>query len=171
MLAKFGKRRKKGFTLIEILIYTAIIGIILTSFVAFSVSIANVRNKTYVVQEVQANSRLALDIISQKIRQAVVVITPAEGGSGASLELDMPDPNPNLIFNLSGGVLNMTEGAGPAASLTSNEVYVYNLVFTNMAQGGKRANVKIDISIRYNSASDVEYTFSQDVRTAVSQRP
>ena len=57
-----------AFTLIELIIYLAIISGIAVSFVYFSISITNTRAKTYVVQEVHANARTALELIAQRIR-------------------------------------------------------------------------------------------------------
>jgi len=48
-----------------------IIGLVVSGFIAFAISITGSRFKTYTVQEVHANARQALDLISQKVNQGL----------------------------------------------------------------------------------------------------
>ncbi len=89
----------RGFTLIETIIYIAILGMIASAFIFFSVSVSNSRDKTYVVQEVQANARMALELISQKIRSA----------NGVNLESSIFESNPGrLSLSMASSSLNPT---------------------------------------------------------------
>jgi len=151
----------KGFTLIEVLIYIAIIGIVITSFVTFALSIGNSRSQTYVVQEVHANARTALDLISQKIRSADDVVSPTEGNSESSLELS----NPNLTFSVSNGVLNIGSTA-----ITSDEVNVSSVSFTNLAPLGERDNIRVQMTVECRGDGSKEYEYSQSLQTAISIR-
>ncbi len=67
MKRKKSIKKNKGFTLVELIIYIAIISIVVVGFITFTLSIINSRNKNYVVQEVQANTRTAFKLISQEI--------------------------------------------------------------------------------------------------------
>ncbi len=161
---------KKGFTLIEVLIYITIIGVVVSGFIAFTLSISNSRSKNYVMQEVQANSRVALGLISQKIRLAEDVITPSEGNSTSTLILDMPAPDPNLTFSITNGILGITEGVGNPTPITSGEVNVSNLSFTNWAIAGERDNIRVEMTVEYKNPSSKEYEYSQNLQTSVSIR-
>lgn len=161
---------KKGFTLIEILIYIAIIGVVISGFIAFALSITGSRDKNYVVQEVQANGRMALDLISQKIKAANDVVSPGEGNSGSSLELDMPSPDANLTFSLSNGILNATETGSDPVLVTSDEVNVTNLTFTNLAPATEKDNIRIEMNIEYRNPGSQEFKYSQDYQTSISIR-
>lgn len=160
----------KGFTLIEVLIYIAIIGVVVASFVTFAMSIGGSRSKTYAVQEVHANARTALDLISQKIRLADDVVSPSESNWSEGLELDMPSPDANLTFDVAGGVLNIAEGVGGPVPITSDEVNVSSLSFTNLAPIGERDNIRVKIIIEYRGDNSKEYEYSQSLQTAVSLR-
>jgi len=160
----------KGFTLVEVLIYIAVIGLVVTSFITFAISISSSRSKTYVVQEVQANTRTALDLISQKVRAAEDVVTPSEGNSTSTLELDMPDTADNLVFSVIGNILNITEGVADPVPITSDEVSVSNLSFTNLAVTGERDNIRVEMTIEYSGEGSKEYEYSQSLQTAVSIR-
>ncbi len=168
--------KKRGFTLIETLIYVAIIGMVVASFVVFVMSISDLRNKAYVISEVQANCRTTLDIISQKIRAATginTVLSTFESDPGV-LSLSMADSakNPTVInLDQDDGILQITEGiAGPIA-ITSDEIRITNLVFTNLTSMSKRGNIKIEITAAFNNAgTDIEYNYLQSLQTAVNLR-
>jgi prepilin-type N-terminal cleavage/methylation domain-containing protein len=169
---------KKGFTLIEIMVYVAIIGLVVFAFINFSLAVASAGNKAYVEQEVQANARLALDILRQRIMSAKDIelypnsIFDLDPGT---LSLTMADGAVNpTIFSLTGddGTLQIKEGASSAVPITTSKVKITNLVFTNLTPpNNKRKNVKIDLTVEYDSAgSGVAYSYSQSFSTAVSLR-
>jgi type II secretory pathway pseudopilin PulG len=167
---------KKGFTMIETLIYIAIIGAVVSAMVSFSLNVSEGRNKTYVVQEVHGNTRTALDLISQRIRAATGVNTGNStfGSDPGVLELSMAaaGQNPTIIdLTADNGQLRIKEGSSSAVTITSTEVDITNLVFTDLTPSGERENIQIAITAEYDSSAvDVEYTYSQSLTTSVSVR-
>lgn len=167
-------KANKGFTLVEMLIYMAIIGLVVVGFVNFSLSISSSRDKTYVVQEVQANSRLAFNLISQKIKLSTGVNTTTStfltDPGVLSLVMASSTINPTIInLDQDDGILQITEGVADPIAITSNEVKVTNLVFTNLTSDDNRENIKINFTIEYQGDS-AEYNYSQDVQTSVTSR-
>jgi type II secretory pathway pseudopilin PulG len=171
-------RTRSGFTLIETMIYIAIIGGAVSSFVLFATTVSNVRSKIYVQQEVNANARVALDVIADRIRSAsgVNAGNSTFGSDPGVLELSMDAAAANpTIINLSAndGILQIKEGASSVVALTSDEVRVSNLVFTDLtpASGNQRENIRIDLTIEYNVPSgDANFGYTNSVQTSVSVR-
>lgn len=168
--------RPNGFTLIETIIYIGIIGLVISSFVFFSLTISNSRAKTYVTQETQANGRDAIEAITRKIRSASGINSGDSVFSSdpGSLSLVMPEAakNPTLI-NLSqdNGVLRIKEGGADFIPVVSDEVKITNLVFTDLTPPGGPGNIKIEMTVEYNgSGQDVNYSASQSLETTVSLR-
>ena len=169
--------KQNGFTLIETLIYITIIGMVVVSFVTFSISISNSKNKTYVTQEVQANARLALNLISQQIRGAtgINIESSSFGVDPGILSLSLADGanDPTIIeLDQDDGRLQITQGLNNPIIFTSQQAKITNLVFTNLTPiGSNRENIRIEMTIEYNnSTSDLNFTSSQSLRTAVSVR-
>jgi putative endonuclease len=169
-------KNSAGFTLVETLIYIAIIGGVVTAFVTFGINVSGSRNKTYVVQEVQANVRTALDIISQKIRASNGVNVGAStfGSHPGFLSLSMADAtlNPTTIgYNTNNGTLEVKEGSASAIAITSDEVRITNLVFTNLTGSSVRENIRVQMTVEYyNPSGAQEFEYEQSVQTAVSLR-
>lgn len=166
----------RGFTLLETIIYIAIIGVVLSGFVGYALNISSTREKAYVVEEVQANARAALDTITQKIRSAngVNFASSTLGSDPGVLVLEMNNSSldPTIIdLSVNDGVLQIKEGAGSAIPLTSDEVQVTNLVFINQSNSAGRENIKVEITVEFNNIDGNQvYSFTKNLETSVSLR-
>lgn len=164
-------KNKKGFSLVEIIIYIAIIGIVISGFVSYSLSVSGVNNKNYSVVTVQANSRTILEILSQNIHKAQTVISPASFSTSTQLILDMPGIDPDITFSILDGILYMKEGSLATSTMNSSRTFISNLLFTSRATSTERANIQIDLTMDYRaSAGDTQFDYSKSYRTTVSPR-
>jgi len=168
--------RCAGFTFVELLIYIAIMGLIVFGFVGYILSISRAGNKAYVAQEVQANARTALDIVSQKIRMAtgVNIDSSTFDSDPGVLSLSMADAskNPTIIsLTANDGSLRIKEGTADYKNIISDKVKVTNFVFLNLTPLGERKNIGVQVTVGYNNTGGaVEYNYSQSLETAVSLR-
>ena len=174
-MAHFSKRRiakyQSGFTLIEFLIYIAIIGAALAGFIQFILATGSARAQARAVSEVNANVRFIDDIITQKIHEAQNVLTPLEQAGSTSIILDMPAPSPDITFSVTNGILNLTEQGGSDVALTSKDVFVDGFLVSNYANLGERGNLRVAVTIRYNyQGAGVEYRYSRTLVTSASTR-
>lgn len=166
---------RTGFSLIETIIYIGIISIVLVSFVSFSINVSDSRDKTFSIQEVQANSRVALDIISQKIRSATGVNISSSvfnlHPGVLSLVMASSTLNPTIIsLATSSYGLQIKEGVADPVLITSSRVGVSNLVFTNLTGTSTRKNIGVNFTIFYNSSTSTFFQFNKSIQTAVSLR-
>lgn len=160
----------KGFTLIETIIYIAILAMTVTAFVTFGLSVAKAGSKNQVVAEVTGNGLSAMEIISQKIKSADSVVSPTKGNSGSSIILDMPNTADNITIDVSGGRLRYSSGLSPAMYLTSAAVTVSNLNVTNFARGNRPDNLTYSFTVEYALSGSLEFTYTKDFTTSVSRR-
>lgn len=169
-------KNRNGFTLIEMMIYIAIIGGVVASFVSYSLTIGDSRNKTYVAQEVHANSRLALSVITDSIRSAnwVNVGSSTFDADPGVLSLSMANAtlNPTIIsLSADDGILKIVQGINAPIEITNANVKVTDLVFKNLTSTGGRASVGVDLTVEYaNSSGDKGFNYRQDLHTAVTIR-
>ena len=169
-------RRMAGFTLVETVLYIAIFSGMVTALVSFALSITESRNKTYVVQEVQANMRVAHDIVSQRIRSASAVNASSSvfGTDPGVLSLAMASSslNPTIItLSADDGVLQIKEGNSVTTTITSSDVQVHNLVFHYMTDASLRKNLRMFLTVRFNNpGDDPVFNHSQTVTTSISVR-
>ncbi len=146
------KKSLTGFTLIELIIYVVIVASILVVATNFGFRIIEDRTRTVADREVQQNARFALGRIIRAIRATSAINTPLEGATSTVLSLAMADSNLDpTIFELKDNTLQVSVGAGDPTPLTSDQVNVTNLLFTNTSYAETPGNVKIDLTVEYNT--------------------
>ncbi len=141
----------KGFSLVEILIYTAIIGIIGTLFSNILIIVTRVQNQQSSSVEVNQQMNFAMGTIQRLIRESSAVEI-ATGTPVSNLKLRTKDPakDPTNI-TLSSGKITLQQGSGSVFNLTTDSVIVNQLSFWKIASYPGRDTVQIDISISYNT--------------------
>ena len=168
-------KTKNGFTLIELILYVALISVFVTGAVYFAWDIIYGRVKSSVQQEVSQNLRLASKRLIQEIRNAEGV--SSIGASTISLVMENSARNPTA-FDVSNGRLRIGYGASgscPTTSpctLTSDQVTVTDLTFTDLSSGGgETINVSFTITLESNNPSGrQEWERSDTFSTSVELR-
>lgn len=146
--------RQTGYTLIELLLYVAMVGTLLTSVTYFFGLSVDARVKNQSIAEVNDQGVATMSYITQTIRNATSVTSPAAAGSGASLTLVVPTGSLSpTVFNLNGTTLQVTEGVGSPVALTSDDVQVTNLTFKNLTRSGTNGNVQVSFTLSRTNPS------------------
>jgi Tfp pilus assembly protein PilW len=166
---------QRGFTLIEFLVYSAIIVVVGVISVEFIINIYSGKAKAQAYFEVQENARLAMERITQEIHGARAIGASNFGVNlaatpGAKLSLDMRDASLNPTeFDVAGSALRIKQGAAGPYELTNNQVRVTNLVFRNFSSpDGRSKNIGIELTIEYVNPSGLpEWQASVSLRSAV----
>lgn len=160
------KMKTKAFSLVELLIYFAIFGLVSVLLVNLFVTTAKDRGHIESRTEVQQNMRYSMTRIAQAIHSA----TGINGIPGASLSLILADASKNpTVFDLLSGVLRITEGAGSALAITSGKVTVSALTFTKISNPAPaKPAVQINITIVYNDNGNTQLAYSQNQITTVT---
>lgn len=147
---------RRGFTLLEIVLYLSVAAAVLyaASLLYSTAALSEVRNHARV--EVEESAGHTLRTLTQAIRNAESVTTPASLASGESLVLVMSEAaeNPTTI-TLVGGVVLLQEGSGSPVPLSSSEeVEVGELQFSNRSETSVSDSIQIEFSMSYRSLSD-----------------
>lgn len=164
----------KGFTLIELIIYVAIATTILSLLIGFLWNIVFGNIKITANLEVQQNARFAMIKISQEIKKAVGVNSPQpDSPPAAFLSLIMADPNLNpTVFDIIDGKLRITQGSYQPQELTSDQVIVSDLKFSNLSYPDTPATLQVQLSVNYlNPENRIEYQASVEIDSTVSLLP
>lgn len=138
---------QKSFTLIELLIYSAVISAVLLAASAFLWNIVWGNIKETAFQEAQQNSRFALTKITQEIKKAKSIIAPSPGFPQNSISLEMANASLSpTIFDLDQQKIRMTQGVNPPVFLTSDQAIITNFLFTNLSYPATPGAVRAEIN-------------------------
>lgn len=170
-LLKVGKiSTQRGYTLIELLLYVGIVGTLLVGMSTFFATVAEARIKNQTISEVDQQGTAVMQYLSQTIRNATSITSPAAGASGASLTLVVPTGALSpTVFSLSSSVLRVQEGAGATVALTGGKVQITNLTFTNLTRSGTSGVVQISMTLsRVNPSNLNAYDYQRTFVTSVA---
>lgn len=123
------KNTEKGFTLIELILVIALLGICVTVTNDILVSLIRANNKTQVINEIEQQSNFVSLKIEKELRNASVVTIPAASESGTTLSFQTRDGSTiQYDVNTNTGVITRT--------LTLNGVQQSTLPLTSNAVPG-----------------------------------
>lgn len=167
------KKKLDGFTLVELLIYAAVVTVLLAVAATFFWQIIEGNIKTEANQEVEQNASFAMEKIVAAAKKASLIAEPANPGDQTDyLILTMPTPLEPVEFRLSNGQITIREGTTSAYPITADSVTVTQLRFTNLTAGTSSGEtIKIEMTVSYkNPANRPEYSAVINLENSVSLR-
>lgn len=135
---------KKGFTLVEMIFYVAIVALVLLVIVNMVVVIGDSNREFRVARNVQNASITAYERITRDIQGAEGV-----NSAGSTLSLDMGDSN-TIEFTLLGGEIHVLENGFDLGPITSGEVVVSDLYFNLSTNSSGAEIVQVQMVLESN---------------------
>lgn len=161
---------ESGSSLIEMLIYIAIVSVFLITLINFSWDVINSKVKNTTTGETTDNTHIIIEKIGIAARNASSIDTPELSQTSQILVLNNPGGS-QTTFDLSNGRLRINEGSG-YFYLTSSKVNIENLEFINLSQTGTEGNIRIKMTVSHNNPENKqEYNAIQNIDTSFSLRP
>lgn len=171
------KNKQSGFSLIEMILYVAILSIFLTGAIFFGWSSIYGRIKSQVQLDVNYNLNLITSRFGYEVKNAKSINSLS--ATDLCLEMAQTSRNPTQFY-LSSGVLRVAWGGGSSdctsmtndEPLSSDSVNISNLVFTDLSSGGgETKNVKYEITVDSNNPSNrSEWDATQSYSSSVEIR-
>jgi len=154
---------QSGFTLVELLLYVGLSAVLIVAVSIFLSMLLGSRIKNQAIGEVEQQGLQVVQIITQTIRNADFINSPGIGTNASSLSLNtIVSGNNPTIFDLSGGVIRITEGAAVTVSLTNSRITASNLTFQNLSRPSTSGTIRIQFTLSYKNPNNVnEYDFQK----------
>jgi type II secretory pathway pseudopilin PulG len=157
-----------GFSLVELIVYTAIMTIVVSSLTLTGVSLLRTFGYMQASADVAETATVALERITREVRFAYNVDTGASTllVSPGVLVLGTTDESGNpttITITLDSGRIWMTQGGGVPSPLTRDSVEITNLVFTHTV-GTHTQAVRIDMTAERTTR---DLTITKEFRTFV----
>jgi len=165
---------KGGFTLIEILVYIGVLGIVILTVLSLLIWATYSRTKAKVIRETLDNARRAMEIMTYEIREAKSIYIPTFTANQLSLEtahyLPEGETKTFIDFYLCDFRLCLKKESRDPIALTSDNLEVSNLVFTQVITG-TIPSIQINLKVNYkNPTNRPEYQSSVELISTVSLR-
>lgn len=160
---------RDGFTLPELLIYIGISVILLVALANFFALLLSAQARDRNVADVQEEGTASMEIMTQTIRNATGIASPATDTAAAALSLK---GTTSTIFSVASGILQITEASGTALPLTSSHLFISSISFSNLSASGTNGIIRIVFTlghIKSGATSTVDY--SQTFINSAAPRP
>ncbi len=152
---------RRGFTLVELVIYVGIFGIIAAFLVGTLITAVRVENRELVSNELSQQLKFVLDTVSRQVRDSSVIDKVYEGTNEAStcatfcaVKLRMKDStlDPTVIRS-DATAIYMKQGTNAEMALTNTKVKINSLILAKSTPGGGKATLQINASLQYVSTN------------------
>ena len=162
------RRNQKGMTLLELIIYIAILSLIMVVIGETLLTTIFTSKKIAARREVDQNMDFSIKKIQQSIEQASVVT-----GTYPSNTLNLTINGQTTTYSLSSGILQKTEG-GTISDLTSNKVAIApggSYLFYEIVNTPAQPTVQISMKISYISNDPQTQNIITYTQTTFALRP
>jgi prepilin-type N-terminal cleavage/methylation domain-containing protein len=165
-------RSNKGFTLLELLLYVAILVIVMVMLLPIFSSIDKGIGQITASSEVDSNVRFVLDRVGQDVGYASTVTYPSVAGTSSSTLTITSSSGSSISYCLVSGVIYRQAGGSCTSAsepMTASSVNVTGLNFTNIQNtnsilGETVVSVQMVLTAIYNS-SNLNWQYSQTNET------
>ncbi|MBI2984049.1 MAG: hypothetical protein HYY50_00230 [Candidatus Kerfeldbacteria bacterium] len=166
-------KSRPSFTLIELLLYISLTAIITFSVSSFLVVTIDARVKNQTVAEVEQQGQTAMVMMTQAIRNAQGINSPALGEVTNTLSLDVIEVSKDpTTFTLAAGQLWVQEGVAPAVALTNTRIRVMDMSFIDLSRSSQSRSVRINLVLNYfNTSGRNIHTYTKVFQAAANPRP
>ncbi|KKU11006.1 MAG: hypothetical protein UX14_C0005G0020 [Parcubacteria group bacterium GW2011_GWF1_45_5] len=131
MPIKKSNRVHKGFTIIELVIYSALVAIVIGGSLGAVYQIISSSEKLNGTIIREQEIRFIMDKINWALTDVSVVSSPPENATSSILSVSKQSFSQNpIVFQLSGDAITLQQGANPTLPLHSNIMQVENLNFS-----------------------------------------
>lgn len=164
------KNFSHGFSLLELILYIAILSIMSVVLTASFLALVQGRTRSESRTEVNVALRFAMDKIAQDIKSATSVTTPA---SGASASLTVIAGN-TIAYSVTSGVLGRSVDGGAVEPVTGSTVSADAPVFTradnyNSVLNATTTSIRVQLTVHSRNTSP-EGTYSATLSDTVRLR-
>lgn len=129
---------KKGFTLIETLIYAGIVGGVITVFILTAYQIIDFGDRLEKQRELGENQRFLVQKLNWVLSGVSTITTPTSGNTSVTLDVNKTGVG-QLVVDESSGVMRLKTGAAEPIILINDYASVSNLQFEHLNFSGKSA--------------------------------
>ena len=142
------KQNNTGFTLLELIIYMALVAMMMSYLTPLAWNMILGSKKVVTQQELSTQARFVAERIKQEIRNASGITTVS--ASSITLTSTVSAKNPTVI-DISSGKIRVKWGTSPAINLNSNDTTVPSLTFTNYSTTANTTSKHIGFSFTLNT--------------------
>lgn len=170
-LHQWRRHDRAGVTLVELLLFIAIMGIMASALIPLLFSVTESRQRQDAIALVEQNGAQVLQEIMRTVQSAERIIDPPMGGTGfiLALQTDSGATNPTIIARSSGAII-MVQGRSRRV-LSSELVGVTHFAVDNTSTAEDRQSVAVSLGMRRMIRLSQPLVYSSHFDTVINLYP
>lgn len=142
----------QGFTLIELILYIALVSIFISGAIFFAWDLVYGRQKAFTKQTVNQSARIAMSRIAYEIRRTQAI------NSLTATSIELENGTNDTTISLNSDIIELTtDGTGPY-DLTSDQVSVTDLSFTDLSSTDENSqDILVSLTLTQSSTATSEH--------------
>jgi len=170
---KYHLKKNEGFTLLEVLVYTALLAGVATILTGAILMLSRSRGQTIAKTETNQSLRFAVEKIERDISASSTLVTPASAGATSS-SLVLANSGANITYCVTGNRLRRQAGGACGDSsepITGSTTSITSALFTRLENssadfGKKIVSLEVRLSASSTSVSP-DWQYGQSIRTSI----
>ncbi len=160
----------RGLSLIEGVIYLALVSILLVTIVDFSGRLSASRLNTQSQEQLTAAVQFFWQRLALDVRETDSINSDSDSDY-LHLDMDADDPADDVYYYLTGSTIYRQVGSAASQAIISGQINVLVLTFTQMNNSSSFRNLKIDLTLEdARAAARPEYNHQLSITTALTLR-
>lgn len=155
---------KKGFTLIETIIYMGLLAVILLIVTNLLIASSSFSQEETARLEIQKNGRFAVERIIRDLQASQTISIPSDSIPTGNLVISNPE---QITYNISNNRLVRVDSTS-TENVTDNQVKIDSLSFSRIENPGGNTTIKIDLTVNYIGQVEGNRNISQEFSTTYS---
>ena len=173
-------QKRQGFTILELLVFSAIFSMVAITFIAILISITRVQLRETASAEVNQQSQFIMQTIQRYIEEASLIETPPNLATDTLTLRLRPTTDTVESFAITkiyytapspadpGGIFLVPKEGDPPQPLNSNRVIIDDLTFTKRSHPGAHDSVDVTLTLHFKT-SNPQKRFDQILQTSVAR--
>ncbi len=151
------RRKAKGFTLLELLLYMGISVTMLAVLASIGITVLESKAKAHAEEEMHYTAAFVMEKVQRAVDRAVSIHTPEMGTTSSSLTLHMEDAsNDPTVFEVLDGIMRMTEGEGEPQPISGAGVRVPVFSVSNVTGEHGAGTLRIELQIETYNPEEIQ---------------
>lgn len=147
---------RRGFSVMELVLFSAIFALISVSFLSVLVAVVRVQTRQGASSDVNQQSNFALATIQRLVEQSSYIDgTSGVASSGVALRMASSTVDPTLLY-AQDGTLWLKQGSGSPQQLLTSAVTVSDATFTKRSNAGGKDALGVTLTVNNATASTTQ---------------
>ncbi len=147
MKININNKFKKGFTLIEVILYLSIFIILITLCGIAMQTVNESSSKNKEMMKIDNDANHILYLMTNYIKNSERIISPSANSNSDSMQIKLQNSSTTVSFGVVNGELFVNEGGNGNVTLTSPDEKVDSLLITNLGTNGTSGAVEIIMTL------------------------